>query len=107
VFNLSDIEGFEWDDGNLQKNWHAHNVLNIEAEEIFFNQPLFLSEDVEHSTPAERRLQALGRTNNSRYLFVAFTIRRRLIRIISARDMSRKERKVYDEKTQTNSKIQE
>ena len=87
--------GFQWDKDNIEKNWQKHKVSPVECEQIFFNKALF-AEDVEHSQ-REKRYYALGLTNDKRLLFVAFTIRRNLIRIISARDMSKKERKIYEE----------
>ena len=96
---IEHIEGFDWDWGNVDKNWESHEVLYTEAEEIFFNEPLIVNVDIKHSNHAEERYQALGRTDNNRYLFIAFTIRKKLIRVISSRDMSRKERKLYDEKS--------
>lgn len=95
VPDLSRYSGFQWDQGNAEKNWKKHGVRSIEAEEIFFNQPLLLEEDAAHSKD-ERRFWALGRTNTDRLLFVALTTRKNLIRIISARDMSRKERTIYE-----------
>jgi uncharacterized DUF497 family protein len=86
--------GFDWDDGNLEKNWLSHRVAFWEAEEPFFNQPLILKKDRRHSSTEDRRF-ALGQTDAGRLLFVSFTIRRNLIRVISARDMTRRERRVY------------
>jgi uncharacterized DUF497 family protein len=86
--------GFDWDVSNLEKNWVKHQVTPFECEQIFFNQPLVVAEDVKHSQ-SETRYYVLGRTDAGRHLFIAFTIRRKFIRIISARDMSRKERKIY------------
>lgn len=91
---LLSADGFDWDAGNLEKNWLKRGVSPIECEEIFFNQPLVVASSEKHSI-AEDRLFALGRTNVDRYLFVAFTMRGKKIRVISARDMSRKERTVY------------
>ena len=88
--------GFQWDRGNLEKNWIEHKVSYAECEKVFFNQPLIIP-DYKHSKE-ETRYYALGRTNKGRKLFVVFTIRNNLIRIISARDMNQKERRVYDEK---------
>lgn len=96
---IEDIEGFEWDKGNLNKNRISHKVLNTEAEQIFFNEPFIVNFDEHHSHVDEQHYHALGRTDTNRNLFVAFTIRKKLIRIISARDMSRNERKSYNEKT--------
>ncbi|KUG22266.1 hypothetical protein ASZ90_007998 [hydrocarbon metagenome] len=86
--------GFEWNDGNIDKNWIKHGVSPSECEQMFFNQPLVVAEDSVHSE-AEERLFALGRTDDERLLFAVFTVRKDKIRIISARDMSSKERKVY------------
>jgi uncharacterized protein len=86
--------GFEWDSGNIDKNWIKHGVSPSECEQMFFNQPLVVTEDAVHSEE-EERLFALGRTDAERLLFAVFTVRKDKIRIISARDMSSKERKVY------------
>jgi len=87
--------GFQWDEGNLEKNWLAHKVSPAECEQLFFNQPLVVAADLAHSE-AEERFFALGHTDGGRPLFIAFTLRGDLIRVISARDMSRKERKEYE-----------
>jgi len=86
--------GFEWDAGNRDKNWEKHRVFDLECEEIFFNQPLVVRHDPAHSG-AEQRSYALGRTDKGRNLFVAFTMRAKLLRVISAREMTRKERRLY------------
>ena len=91
---FAECEGFELDAANSSKIWERHQVAPIECEEVFFNHPLVVGEDEKHSA-AEARLYALGQTDAARFLFVVFTMRGRLIRMISARDMSRKERKVY------------
>ena len=91
---LGECEGFQWDAANSEKIWERHQVAPIECEEVFFNHPLVVGEDEKHSE-AEGRLYALGQTDAARLLFVVFTIRGRLVRVISARDMSRKERIVY------------
>jgi len=95
IKRLSDCTGFQWDKSNIEKNWLKHKVNPVECEQIFFNQPFLVAEDLRHSQ-RERRYYALGRTDNGRLLFVAFTIRKNLIRVISARNMSRKERKKYE-----------
>ena len=86
--------GFDWDGGNLEKNWERHRVAFWEAEEIFFNRPLIVETDTAHSS-VEQRFRALGQTDAERLLFISFTIRRTLIRIISARDMTRSEVRTY------------
>lgn len=91
-----DWVGFEWDEGNLLKNWEKHRVSASECEQVFFNRPLVAGPDEKHST-AEARHYALGVTDAGRRLFVVFTVRRKRIRVVSARDMNRSERKVFDE----------
>jgi len=86
---------FEWDKGNSNKNFKKHNVTNQEAEVCFSNKPFIISEDIKHSRK-EKRFQALGKTNRGRLLFLSFTIRKDKIRIISARDMSKKEEVTYE-----------
>lgn len=98
IERLLDSAGFEWDQANIKKSWLKHKVSAVECEQIFFNEPLLVVEDLKHSQ-RERRYHALGRTDSGRLLFVAFTIRKSLIRVISARDMSKKERSIYEEKT--------
>jgi len=91
---LAECEGFEWDAGNSEKIWRRHRVTPGECEELFFNQPFVIGGDQEHSG-REERFYALGQTDAGRLLFLVFTVRARLIRLISARDMSRKERRIY------------
>ncbi len=91
---LAECQGFQWDSGNTGKIWQRHQVALAECEELFFNRPLVVGTDERHSA-SEERLYALGRSDSGRLMFVVFTIRWRLIRVISARDMSRKERRVY------------
>jgi len=94
---MPEITGFEWDHGNLLKNRENHGVECFEAEEIFFNERLVLLPDEAHSI-SEKRMGALGMTNNQRPLIIVFTIRNNTrIRIISARDMNKRERTFYHE----------
>ena len=85
------IAGFDWDAGNINKNVEKHSVACHEAEEPFFNDPMILLFDAKHSNE-EHRYSIFGRTNNGRELTIVFTIRKMLIRVISARDMNKKER---------------
>jgi uncharacterized protein len=87
--------GFDWDEANTNKNWETHRVSAEEAEGVFFCEPLVVRSDVGHSS-MEKRYYALGRTGAGRCLFVAFTIRRKLIRVISARDMNRNETAAWE-----------
>ncbi len=91
---LADVEGFDWDAGNTEKNVLGHGVTQGEAEEMFFVAPLVMLEDEKHSA-VERRFLVFGPTGAGRLLTAAFTVRRKLIRIISVRDMSRLERRRY------------
>lgn len=97
MIDLRKINGFNWDDGNARKN-DKHGVSMAEAEQVFFNAPLLLLEDVAHSKN-EARLHALGKTDDGRTLHITFTLREagQLIRVISARDMHRKERTIYEQ----------
>lgn len=89
---------FDWDQGNIDKNSKKHHVTNKEGEEIFGNKRIKTFKDKEHSQE-EDRFVALGVTNNERRLYVVFTIRNQKIRIISARNQSRKERKLYEKES--------
>ena len=97
MIDLNQITGFNWDDGNARKN-EKHGVSMAEAEQVFFNAPLLLLEDGAHSQQ-EPRLHALGKTDAGRMLHITFTLRQTgsLIRVISARDMHRKERAIYEQ----------
>ncbi len=92
--NLDGCTGFEWDEGNADKNWVLHQVARTEAEEAFFNRPVLVAPDAKHST-GESRYAALGKTNAERQLTIVFTVRGTRVRVISARDMSRQERRIY------------
>jgi uncharacterized protein len=87
---------FDWDGGNAEKNWLRHRVSQTECEQVFFNQPLVVAEDVEHSDTEDRFL-ALGQTDVGRLLFVVYVIRDDRVRVISARDMTRPEQKEYED----------
>ncbi len=91
---LDACSGFEWDEANTLKNWERHRVSPGDAEAVFFNEPLVVRSDLRHSR-REKRYYALGQTDSGRYLFVAFTIRHSLVRVISVRDMNRREKGAY------------
>ena len=93
--NLSDVVGFNWDDGNIYKNEKKHGLKWQEIEEVFFNEPLLIKEDFKHSLNEERCF-ALGITNNGKRVYVVFTKRGEFIRVISARLMKKKERAIYE-----------
>jgi hypothetical protein len=93
---LAACTGFQWDEGNADKNWTLHQVSRSEAEETFFNRPILVAPDAKQKEP---RYAALGKTNGDRRLTIVFTVRGTLVRVISARDMSRRERRIYEEAT--------
>lgn len=98
MLDLARIVGFDWDEGNRRKNEDKHGVTQSEIEQMFLNDPLLLSPDLAHSASEERH-HGLGATDAGRLLHVTFTLRRNgeLIRVVSARDMSRKERLRYEQ----------
>ena len=98
MINLDQIAGFDWDDGDSRNNADKHDVSQAEAESVFFNDPLVVAQDTKHSE-REQRLNALGKTAQNRLLHITFTLRQNgtMIRVISARDMHRKERKAYEQ----------
>jgi uncharacterized DUF497 family protein len=101
MINFDLIVGFEWDSGNRRKSEVKHSVTQVEAEEVLFNNPLLIGAD-DKLSGSERRYLALGKTNLGRALTVIFTLRQNaeLIRVISARDQHRKERRLYEQASQ-------
>lgn len=99
MIDLAKISGFDWNEGNSLKN-AKHSVSMAESEQVFFNAPLMLLADVKHSQQ-ELRFHALGKTDSDRLLHITFTLRDqgKNIRVISARDMHRKERTIYEQTT--------
>lgn len=94
------LNGFQWDTGNARKSEDKHGVSQAESEQVFFNEPQLVVDDSQHSRH-EPRCHALGVTNEGRKLHITFTLREdgAKIRVISARDMHRKERNRYDQET--------
>ena len=99
MIDFSALAGFDWDVGNVQKN-ERHSVTKADAEQAFFDPAVLIVPDMKHST-TESRFHALGISEDQRYLHITFTLRAKatLIRVISARDMSRNERKIYESQT--------
>ena len=93
--DFEQFSGFQWDKGNIDKNLEKHSVENWECEQVFFNEPLIILDDPKHSL-SEKRWAAFGKTDGGRVLTVIFTKRGKLLRVISARGMNRKERKFYE-----------
>lgn len=93
LLDLSRVEEFDWDRANIQKSWEEHRVAFYECEEVFFHEPVIVP-NPEHSV-TEMRYFVFGPTVAGRLLTIVFTMRGNRIRVASARDMSRKERKRY------------
>jgi len=104
MVELDRVEGFDWDEGNARKSSEKHGVSQAESESVFFCDPLLVVPDPRHSQ-VESRFHALGQTSAGRLLHVVFTLRGQgtLIRIVSARDMNRKERVIYAKEKQADS----
>lgn len=98
-------DSFQWDEGNSVKNWIKNNVTVRECEQVFFNKPIIITDSMQNESK-EKQWYLLGRTDENKELFVVFTIRRKQIRIISARNMSKKERAIYHEEVKKHSQIQ-
>ena len=94
---LSDPIQFQWDEGSSNKNGKKHRVTNEECEEVFFDPHKRVVKDTFHSDTEERHI-LLGQTKEKRILFVVFTVRSGKIRVISARDLNKKEKRLYEEK---------
>lgn len=93
---LTESYKFDWNKGNRDKNLKKHGVTDIECEEIFFDENKIQLNDVLHSNREERFI-LLGKTKMSRLLFVVYTLRNSNIRVVSARDVNKKEKKLYEE----------
>ncbi|AHE97866.1 BrnT family toxin [Thioalkalivibrio paradoxus] len=102
MIDWADVRGFDWDEGNSRKSVDKHSVSQAEAEQVSFNQPLLVVADPKHSA-LDPRYHALGITDDGRRLHVSFTLRaaNTLIRVISARDMHRKERAIHDQTSES------
>lgn len=100
---FDDSVEFQWDKGNKDKNWIKHQVLITECEEVFFDVKNIVFKDFLHSYNEDRKI-IIGKTKWSRLLTMVFTMRKIKIRIISARDASKKEIAIYEKKA-NNSKI--
>jgi uncharacterized DUF497 family protein len=103
---LSKCTGFEWDKNNSEKIKIKHGVTSVECEQVFFNLPIIAGNDEKHSE-TENRFYVLGQTDSSRLLFLVFTVRNDKVRVISARDMNKKEKGVYKTHEEENSPVQE
>ena len=97
-FDCLDVDvlvGFDWNDANVYKNEEKHGLNYKKIEEIFFNEPLIVVEDFLHSED-ECRCVAFGRDDNNSKIMAVFAVRASHIRVISAREMTKKEKKFYE-----------
>jgi hypothetical protein len=92
---LPDPVLFQWDEGNKDKSLIKHNVQNTEIEETFYDEKKKIFKDVVHSAQ-EKRYRVIGRTKTERLLFIVFTIRDQYVRVISGRDVNKKEVYLYE-----------
>lgn len=92
---LADPLRFEWDHGNKNKNYKKHGVTDQECEEVFFDLRKKILRDIFHSRNEDRYI-LLGETKMERRLFVVFTMRSDKLRVISARDLNKREKKLYE-----------
>jgi uncharacterized protein len=95
MFDFSLYQQFEWDDWNVKKNEQKHRVTVSECEQVFSDPRKRIAFDTLHSSKTEKRFILIGKTSNERLLYIAFTARNKKIRVISARDLNRKERHLY------------
>jgi hypothetical protein len=101
---LAECNGFEWNKHNSQKIRIKHDVTPVECEQVFFNIPVIAGDDSKHSK-TENRFYVLGQTDSGRLLFLVFTVRSNKLRVISARDMNKKERRVYQTHEEENTPV--
>lgn len=86
---------FEWDDNKAESNALKHGITFDEAVTVFADPDLLFTEDSRHSQGEEREW-AIGETENGSIVVVVFTMRDEQIRIISAREATKKERQRYE-----------
>jgi hypothetical protein len=103
---LAKCTGFDWDKHNSEKVRTRHDVTPVECEQVFFNLPVIACDDEKHSE-TENRFYVLGQTDSDRLLFLVFTVRKDKVRVISARDMNKKERRMYQAHEEKISSVQE
>jgi uncharacterized DUF497 family protein len=88
---------FDWDNKKDESNFLKHGIGFVDAVTVFADPYLLFTEDSKHSQQEEREW-AIGEMENGSIIVVVFTIRNGVIRIISARKATKKERKQYEER---------
>jgi len=96
MVDLNKVIGFEWDKGNIDKSCQKHGITPNEAEEVFVDRNVGIERDIKHQELEERYI-AIGMTLNEKLLFVVFTMRNNMVRVISSRKANKKERRLYEE----------
>jgi uncharacterized DUF497 family protein len=89
---------FEWDDHKAKLNFKKHGITFEETRSIF-QDPLAYIFDDEWNSVTEKRELIIGHDNKHRLLLICFTERNQIIRIISARLVTNKERQDYEQYT--------
>jgi len=87
---------FEWDETKADLNIEKHNVSFQEAATVFGDFLSYTFDDPDHSDE-ELRLLTIGRATTDKLIIVSHTDRDDKIRIISARELTKKEQKFYEE----------
>jgi uncharacterized protein len=95
MISLKKPIAFEWDEANQNKIWEKHKVSTSEVEEVFFYQKKKIATDFFHSKTEDRYI-LVGKTKRERAIFIVFTQRKNMIRVISARDLNKKEYRLLD-----------
>ena len=95
MIHLPDPIEFQWDSGNMDKNFTKHNLTTKQIEEAFLGERPHIMEDIRHSL-AEKRYMLWNTSMVGQYLSIIFTIRSSKVRVISARPMNKKERSAYE-----------
>ena len=104
MIDLKKIVGFEWDEWNIGKSYKKHGIRPKETEEIFLDKDVQIETDIKHQEQEERYV-AIGKTFEDKILFVVFTLRSNVIRIISGRRANKKERRLYEKNIKKNPKV--
>lgn len=87
---------FEWDDNKASVNLTKHGVGFDEAETVFADPLAGIAPDPDHAEREHREI-IVGLSAAGRFLLVSFTERNAAIRIITARELTRSERRLYEE----------
>jgi uncharacterized protein len=93
--SFNEITGFVWDSANRDKIFHKHSISTDECEGAFLEPQRQFYPDIAHSHSETRHI-VVGKSNRGRILYIAFTLRKHIVRIISARPINKKELYLYE-----------